>query len=357
MKAKPRHMDRQIVHLPSEVRFCKKCVISNQRPRIVFDEEGVCSACRFAERKAQIDWAAREKMLEQLLDGHRRADGLYDVLVPCSGGKDGGFVAHQLKHRWGMNPLTVTWAPHEYTDVGFRNFRNFTDAGFDNILGTPNGALHRKLAKLAFMTIGDAFQPFSYGQLAFCFHMAVRMGIKLVFYGENAEAEYGGDAATSERAGRNVDEWEKYEFKGAGVEDMIAEGVRIGLLTEHDSKKAFHFYRPPSIDDMRRVGCQWHYYSYYHKWVPQENYYYCQEHTGFNANPDGRSEGTYSKYASLDDRMDGFHFYMAFIKFGIGRTTSDAAHEVRDGHITREEAGALVKRFDGEFPNKPLVPR
>ena len=32
-----------------------------------------------------------------------------------------------------------------------------------------------------------------------------------------------------------------------------------------------------------------------------------------------RNEGTFSKYASLDDQFDGFHFYLAFIKFGIGR--------------------------------------
>jgi hypothetical protein len=103
---------------------------------------------------------------------------------------------------------------------------------------------------------------------------------------------------------------------------------------------------------MKKAGCEFHWYSYYHKWVPQENYYYCKEHTGFEANPDGRSEGTYSKYASLDDKMDGFHFYLAYVKFGIARATSDAAHEVRDGHITREEAAALVKRYDGEFPKK-----
>jgi len=36
----------------------------------------------------------------------------------------------------------------------------------------------------------------------------------------------------------------------------------------------------------------------------------------------------------------------------LGRATSDAAHEVRDGHISREEAVALVKRYDGEFPGK-----
>lgn len=91
--------------------------------------------------------------------------------------------------------------------------------------------------------------------------------------------------------------------------------------------------------------------SYYKNWIPQENYYYAVENTGFKANP-VRSEGTYSKYASLDDRLDGFHYYLMLIKFGIGRATSDAAHEIRDGHITREEGVALVKKFDEEKPSK-----
>jgi len=29
--------ERQLQHIPQEVKFCKKCVMSNQRPRIVFD--------------------------------------------------------------------------------------------------------------------------------------------------------------------------------------------------------------------------------------------------------------------------------------------------------------------------------
>ena len=65
-----------------------------------------------------------------------------------------------------------------------------------------------------------------------------------------------------------------------------------------------------------------------------------------------RSEGTYSKYASLDDKIDGFHYYLSYIKFGIGRATSDTAHEIRDGKINREEGVALVKRYDNEFPKK-----
>jgi hypothetical protein len=110
-------------------------------------------------------------------------------------------------------------------------------------------------------------------------------------------------------------------------------------------------YMPPKDEELEKLGTEIHFYGYYKKWVPQENFYYCVENTGFKPNP-VRSEGTYSKYASLDDQLDGFHYYLSFIKFGIGRCTSDAAHEIRDGHITREEGVALVKKFDGEVPVK-----
>jgi hypothetical protein len=110
-------------------------------------------------------------------------------------------------------------------------------------------------------------------------------------------------------------------------------------------------YMAPSNESLDANGTEIHFYGYYKKWVPQENYYYCVDNTGFEANP-VRNEGTYSKYASLDDKIDGFHYYLAYIKFGLGRCTSDTAHEIRDGHITREEGVALVRKFDGEFPAK-----
>ena len=353
MKRKARQLDEQVLELPKEVKFCRKCVVSNQRPRIVFDEDGVCGACRYAEYKENIiDWQARENELEKLLDKHRRNDGYFDVMVPSSGGKDSALVAHQLKERWGMNPLTITWSPFVYTDIGYQNWRNFIYSGFNNILCTPNGAFHRKLSKLAFMTVGDAFAPFSYGQTAFPFHMAIKLGIKLVFFGENGEAEYGGSTEFSELPGMPFDLWRRVYYKGTDFGDLVKEGIAAGVITEKDVRDNFHFYHPPSPEEMQKSGAEFHWYSYYHRWLPQENYYYAHEHTGFEANPDGRSEGTYSKYASLDDRMDGFHYYLMFIKFGIGRATSDSAHEVRDRHLTREEAVALVKRFDGEFPSK-----
>ena len=83
----------------------------------------------------------------------------------------------------------------------------------------------------------------------------------------------------------------------------------------------------------------------------QENYYYCVDNTGFKPNNE-RTEGTYSKYSSLDDKMDGFHYYMRYIKFGLGRCSEEASHEVRDNHITREEGIKLMNKYEGEFPKK-----
>jgi N-acetyl sugar amidotransferase len=324
--------------------FCKRCTISNMRPRITFDEEGVCSACRFAEQKEKTDWAKRELELHALCYKHRRDDGSFDVIVPCSGGKDGSFVAHQLKHKYRMNPLCVTWAPLIPTEIGRQNLDAFVASGFDLIQGRPNGKTSRTLARLAFQHMGDPFQPFIYGQTNFPLQMAVRYQIPLIMYGEDGEAEYGG-AVKQARATRKIEDHDEQYFSGKPPDFWKSHGIE---------EKDLRPFQAPTKYELQAIplgGAEIHFMSYYHKWDPQENFYYCSENTGFTPNPE-RTEGTYSKYASLDDKLDGLHYYLGYIKFGIGRATSDAAHEIRDGKITREEGLALVKRFDGEFPKK-----
>jgi len=347
-------LDKQLEKRPSEVKYCKKCVVSNQRPRITFDEEGVCSACRFAYIKHHvIDWNEREKMLLNLLDRYRSKDGRYDCIIPGSGGKDSVYVSHQLKYKYGMHPLTITWAPFIYTDIGWQNYLAFKDSGFDNLLCFPNGKLHRKLSLLAFELLGDAWEPFAYGQKAYAFQIAVKFNIPLIFYGESGEIEYGGSTKNLSKFCESIEDWKEFYFKGRGLDDLLEHGLQAGIFTKEELREnRFELYRPPEAELVEKLKAEMHWFSFYKKWVPQENYYYTAEHTGFQANPDGRSEGTYSKYASLDDKTDGFHFYLAFIKYGIARATSDAAHEIRDGHITREEGMALVHRYDGEFPKK-----
>ena len=316
--------------------------MSNQRPRISFDEHGVCSACTFSDVKKNIDWDQREDELRKLSDLYRKDNGEFDVIVPCSGGKDGSYVAHQLKYEYGMNPLTVTWAPLRYTSLGRKNLDNFIQSGFSHLLGTPDPILTRKLTKLSFQEIGDPFQPFIYGQTNFPLQVALKHNIQLIMYGENGEVEYGGDMKNANRPTRDFTDHEKHYFSSFPPEAWLNYG-----LSTTDVKQ----FMSPSTTSLNDAGISVHFLSYYKYWDPQENYYYCVDKTGFQPNSE-RSEGTYSKYASLDDRFDGFHYYLGFIKFGIGRATSDSAHEIRDGKITRADGIALVEKFDGEFPAK-----
>lgn len=346
--------------LPKEVKFCKKCVISNQRPSstvefknsnlkketIAFDVDGVCDACRFSEIKEKTDWAEREEKLFSILEQYRSNNGSYDCIVPSSGGKDSSFTAHVLKYKYGMNPLTVTWAPNMYTDVGFRNLQSLTNiGGIDNILFTPNGRLHRLLTKLAFTNLGHPFQPFIHGQKIIGPRIAKNFNIPLVVYGEN-QAEYGNSIQENFKFNMN----EKF-FTIDDPMDMLFGGVKVrDIIDRYDFKYSdFSAYLPLSKDEVSVSNTSMIYLGYFEKWDPQECYYYAAENTGFQA-ADERSDGTYSKYAEIDDKIVPFHFYTTLIKFGIGRASYDASQEIRNNKITREEGVALVKRYDTEFP-------
>ena len=341
LKLKKKNISK-IYNIPKEVKFCKTCVISNQRPRIEFNKDGICNACLNVKNKFKINWSDREKELKDLLSKYRKKNGKFDVIVPSSGGKDSAVVAHKLKYKYNMNPLTVTWAPHIYTDIGIKNFQGLIHSGLTNILGTPNGIVHRKLTRESLIEIGDPFQPFIYGQVSFPVKTALQYDISLIMDGENGELEYGGSKNSSEDSFSPKDEI-KYWFSDFEASKWLKKGF---------SKKDMDIYMSPPIDEILSKKINRKFWSYYNLWDPQEHYYYSAKNTGFKPNPDGRSEGTYSKYASLDDAIDGFHFYFMYLKFGIARATSDAAHEIRDKHLTRKEAVKLVKKYDGEFPKK-----
>jgi N-acetyl sugar amidotransferase len=349
--------------LPEEVKFCAKCVISNQRPNssleykhskdskkktIRFNSEGVCDACLVAEQKHEgIEWNDRELELKELCDRFRRNDGRYDCVVPGSGGKDSFYAAHTLKYKYGMNPLTVTWAPNIYTEWGMRNFSKWIHSGFDNELYTPSGITHRILTRVAVENLFHPFQAFMFGQKALAPRVALKYDIPLVFFGEN-EAEYGNpieDSSSSQRDWSYFSESdpEKIFLGGASLQELYS---NFGL-----TKGDLNPYFPSDPELIAKQGIQVHYLGYYLKWHPQSAYYYAVKNGGFEASPE-RTPGTYSKYNSIDDKIDDFHYYTTFIKFGIGRASYDAAQEIRSGDITREEGVALVHKFDGEYPKR-----
>jgi len=348
--------------LPEKVLFCKKCVISNQRPNstvevahvaterkatIYFGDDGICDACQFQEKKIRdIDWDTREKQLVTLCDKYRKTSG-YDVVVPGSGGKDSAFTSHILKYKYGMNPLTVTWAPHMYTEIGWKNFDNWIHiGGLDNLLFTPNGRLHRHLTKLALTNLLHPFQPFIVGQRIIGPMIAEHFDIQLIMYGEN-QAEYGNNASENARPTMDpkffsVDDPLKIRLGGTSITEIIKDS--------EFSLNDFSPYIPVNSESIARDEINVYYLGYYLKWDPQECFYYAAEHTGFKPNTQ-RTEGSYSKYSSIDDKVDPFHYFTTLIKFGLGRASYDAAQEIRNSKITRDEGMELVRQYDTEFPS------
>ena len=229
--------------LPKDVKFCRSCAISNQRPSsaefknnssvpkkaINFSDDGICDACLAKDSKDSIDWSVRERELRDLCDRFRRSDGSYDCLVPGSGGKDSFMQAHLLKYKYGMNPLTCTWAPHIYTDWGWKNHQAWIHAGFDNILFTPNGRVHRLITRLAVENLFHPFQPFILGQKNLAPRIASLYNIPLIFYGEN-EAEYGNPVADMSSAVRS------WEYFTASSDDEIYLGGSSDRLERYGFK-------------------------------------------------------------------------------------------------------------------------
>lgn len=358
---------KNLYNLPLEIKFCKECVISNQRPSsypefrhtkdrkgakyINFDQHGICDACNHAKEKNKIDWKDRERKLLKLLEKYRSSSNDYDCIVPGSGGKDSAYQSHILKYKYGMNPLTITWSPILYTDYGYENWKNWLDVGgFDNISIKSSGNVMKKLTKLSIENLLHPFQTFFYGQKNLIPKIAAKLNIPLVFYGEN-EAEYGNPIADNSSSLRDKSYW-----IANNLDELYLGGISLKELREVHNltlKDLYNFI--PAVDkEFDQINLQIHYLGYYLRWTPQEAYYYAVQNTGFKARP-FRSQATYSKYNSIDDKIDDLHYYTTRIKFGLGRASYDASQEIRNNHITRDEGKALVGKFEDEFPDKYFI--
>jgi N-acetyl sugar amidotransferase len=353
-------------NLPKNVIFCKKCLMSNQRPSSIaefkhtrerkgakylnINTDKICDACLQNERKKSIDWIKREKKLITLLNKYRKNNGEYDCIVPGSGGKDSAYQAHILKSKYGMNPLVITWPPILYTDYGLENYNNWIEkGGFDGIVIGPDGDVMKRLTKLSINNLLHPFQTFILGQKNLAPKIAAKFGINLVFYGEN-EAEYGNPLAENSESLRK-----RSYFASKNLKDIYLAGVKLkDLINNYNFKlNDLTLFLPATLESLEKKKIEIHYLGYYLKWVPQEAYYYAVKHCNFKPRP-LRTQGTYSKYNSIDDKIDDLHYYTTFIKFGIGRATYDASQEIRNNHLMLEEGKILIEKYDGEFPNRYL---
>ena len=314
--------------------------MASSRPRLEFNDEGVCGACIYHAAKDKIDWASRAQEFVKLLD-ENRGNGSYDCVVPWSGGKDSSAVALHLKRDYGLNPLLVTYSPMMPTAVGDFNREALRSHGFDNVYFRVNQRVSRHLARRFFVERGNPEVHRAAGINALPVQAAVERGIRLIVFAEHGESEYGGHVLSEDhRKFRHLDEV---------LEHQIGDHPLNWVDDEISERDLAPYLYPDDVSEVKVC-----YFGYFHRWDIRKNLDYVREHIEFHGCADGRSEGTFTNYDSLDDGIDNTYFHLQFVKFGFGRALRDAARLIQNGHMTRAQALEKIRQFDDEFPRRFL---
>jgi N-acetyl sugar amidotransferase len=326
----------------NNIRWCSNCLTMSTRPRITFDSRGWCNACVWTQKKKALDWDARQQDLENLLRMHRRNDGKFDCLVPVSGGKDGSYVAYNLKHKYGMNPLALTVTPALPLALGDRNLRAFVESGYSHISINPAYEIMRTLNKVGLIEMGFPYYGWLIAIHTAVIRVAIGFGIGLIFYGEDGEVEYGGSTETSTNPIYDVHYQKKVYLEGGYEKVLEACG---------SADDGLYFFRFPGDDELRTHPIQLTHWSYFENWDPYRNYLIAKEHCGLMEAEDSNS-GTFTNFSQNDQALYALHTYLMYLKFGFGRANQDACIEVRRGAMDREQAVNLVRLYDGLYPEE-----
>ena len=324
---------------------CSKCVMISTRPRLFFDKNNICSACQWSEKKKKINWKLREKKLIKLLNKHRlrSKNNNFNCLVPCSGGKDGSYVAYKLKHKYKMKPLCITVNPHLPTNVGKKNLENFIKSGYDHITINPDYELMRLLNKYGFEYVGFPYFGWLVAIQTAVVKTALDLNINLVFYGEDGELEYGGKSRTMTN----------HIFKVDYQKEIYTENHYERILKKIKNKKKYNFnyFTFENKDSNKLKNLELTHWSSYENWDPYRNYVIAKKYCNLTESK-LNNVGTFTNFAQNDQALVALHTYMMFLKFGFGRASADAAIEVRRGAMNRSQAINLVNLYDGLYPEE-----
>ena len=316
----------------------------SSRPRISFDNNGICNACNYQISKKKIDWLIREKEFKEICNKFRSKNDTYDCIVPWSGGKDSSSIAYKLKYEHNMNPLLVTFSPLIPSEIGTINRELLINRGFDNIYFRPNQKVSKYLAKRFFIERGNPKVHWDAGINALPLNVAIEKNIKLIFYAEHGESEYGGKIINKDSDKiRDLEEVLENQI-GDDPSNWVDDYVNLNDLAP---------YKYPIENLLKKKDISAYYFSYFFKWDVYKNYKYVKKNFGFKENSK-RISGTFQNFDSMDDIIDPLYYYMQYIKFGFGRSLRDASRMLQNNHLSRAEALDFVKKYDGEFPQDEI---
>ena len=333
------------------MKYCARCLYpENARPTIIFDEEGVCSGCRYHESRSKqldINWDERavmfEKIVEEAKHMAKQRGNSHDCIVPVSGGKDSQFQVWLLKHKYGMNPLLVTFNHAYNSPAGNRNLYKLVEkSGCDFVRYTAGLDSVRRISRHMLETVGDLTWHYHAGIRTYPIQVAIERNIPLIVWGEHGFAELTGIVSLEDFV--EFTRWTRKEHDMRGYEphDLLGKaGITINDVAP---------YIYPSDEEIARVGLRGIYLSNFFMWNALNQAKQMMESFGF-APVAYERERTFNLHSKIEDHANDVHDYLKYLKFGYGRATDDASMEIRHGRMTREEGMAMVKRYDAREPS------
>jgi N-acetyl sugar amidotransferase len=335
---------------PPHQQYCTKCVYPSFAAAVAtFDDDGVCTGCRVNEAKQHIDWADRREELEEILEEYRCKDGSnYDCLIPVSGGKDSHYQTYVITQEFGLRPLLVTYHGNNYLPEGLRNLRNLRERfGCDHIFFSPNVQALKKLNRLCFRMMGDMNWHAHCGIFTYPVQVAVKERIPLIIWGEHGFTDLAGMFSLNDRIEMTAKFRLEHAQRGYDWHDMIEE-------TEGLTAQDLLWARYPSDEELADVGVRGIYLGNYVDWEANTQTEKMIRDWGFEQS-EQPFERTYRRMSNLDDMHEnGIHDYLKYVKFGYGRGTDHSMKDVRSGHMTRDEAIAMVEKYDHVKPRRDL---
>ena len=325
------------------MKYCKTCVLPDTKPGLVFDEEGICSACRAVEKKHLIDWESRKNKLTTLCDQIRGQNrNGYDCIVPVSGGKDSFTQAWVMSKVYKLKVLCVVIVPHIQTKEGIENLNTLVDkcnVDLHKICTKPSTLA--KIRRKAFLDVGNP----NYAEHRVVFATVARAAyfynVPLVVWGEDIGVEFGGnvDEASAEE-GSASDLINNDLFREVGFEDLV-EGI------VEDSE--LFFYKYPRRETIGQKNIKSIYLGYY-QWWDGIKHYHLAKSFGFKCREEGPLPGNYLPFDNIDEKLCEVHSWLKFIKLGFWRPHDHCCYKIWNGYMSREMAVEAVNELQYAFP-------
>ena len=324
------------------MRVCKRCIQPDTRPGIYFDDQGVCGACLWEEKKKEINWKSREKELQDIAKWAKKTTkSNYDCVIGVSGGKDSTKQALTARDLLGLRCLLVNSEPEGITELGRYNIENLKQLGFDVISLRPNPKVMRLLVKRDFYKNLNPVKITEFSLFASTYIIADKFDIPLIIQGDNPGLTLGA-SLTGVGTDSNAMKADELHTLSSGWKEYVeVEGI------EEKDLYLFHYDRK-KLEEKGYKGIWLNYFL--KEWSNHKNAVFSKEHglRWRSENFDRESVGTYLPYFQLDGDLTQVNQLLKYIKFGFGQCMDHVCYDLREGRMTRDEAVELVMKYDGK---------